>query len=80
MKVDNNPNEHKAFRLLALGHVEERRELEDAFLKEALESKAYCSCPETGCRWHGNCKCCVLLHRGAGDHIPFCFHDMLNSK
>ena len=30
-----------------------------------------CTCPETACEWHGNCKDCVALHRYKAT-IPNC--------
>ena len=29
----------------------------------ADESNMICTCPDTDCEWHGNCKDCVALHR-----------------
>lgn len=39
-----------------------------------------CSCPKTGCEWHGKCHDCVTLHRFYQDHIPFCFQHLLRDK
>ena len=39
-----------------------------------------CSCPNTLCDWHGNCKECVSLHRYHNDHIPVCLQPIINEK
>jgi len=39
-----------------------------------------CTCPETLCTWHGNCKECVALHRYYKDHIPACLQPILKDK
>lgn len=79
MIIDHNPNEREALRLLALGKVEQSHAIEDDFLREAFRA-GHCTCPEKGCRWHGNCRACVVLHRGADDHLPYCMHEMINRR
>ena len=37
------------------------------------------SCPEN-CNLHGNCVVCVQVHRGHGDHLPYCMQCMVNKK
>jgi len=39
-----------------------------------------CSCPNTLCDWHGNCKECVALHRYHNDHVPVCLQSIINDK
>jgi len=42
----------------------------------AIPSNLACTCPDTQCKWHGNCRDCVALHRyyaTVGDYmIPNC--------
>jgi len=42
----------------------------------ATPDNLICTCPDTDCEWHGNCRDCVALHRyyaTVGDYrIPNC--------
>ena len=46
----------------------------------AKELDYRCTCPNTMCDWHGNCKVCVAMHRHKGDHIPACLQPILKDK
>ena len=37
----------------------------------------YCSCPKWDCGHHGNCRDCVIVHRGHQDHVPNCMKPMI---
>ncbi|MGA3192833.1 MAG: hypothetical protein ABSD73_10040 [Candidatus Bathyarchaeia archaeon] len=39
-----------------------------------------CSCPNTKCEWHGDCKKCVAQHRYFKKHIPSCLQSVFNDK
>ena len=81
MKVDNNELEMESLRELKAGNRERSEELEDEFLRQcAMLPQGSCSCFRTDCRWHGKCWECVHLHRGGGDHIPNCFHNLVNKR
>jgi hypothetical protein len=39
-----------------------------------------CSCPNTKCEWHSDCKKCVAQHRYFKKHIPSCLQSVFNDK
>lgn len=79
--IDNHPLEQKAMALFREGRTAEAQALQEQFLAEVLASGMdYCSCPHKGCKWHGRCVECVIIHRGHGDHLPQCFYPMLNQR
>lgn len=41
--------------------------------------KDHCTC-KADCKLHGNCVECVTMHVKDGDHLPSCFHEMLNKR
>ena len=62
------------------GDDKNARKLQDRFLAEVLGAgEDHCSCP-AACKHHGNCLECVVIHRGHGDHLPYCLQAMLNSR
>jgi hypothetical protein len=70
--VDNHELERKAMELFKCGDAARASELQDEFLREILASgEDLCSCP-SGCKFHGRCIECVMIHRGHGDHLPHC--------
>jgi ABC-type dipeptide/oligopeptide/nickel transport system ATPase component len=70
--VDNHELERKAMELFKCGDAAKATALQDEFLKEILASgEDLCSCP-SGCKFHGRCIECVMIHRGHGDHLPHC--------
>ncbi len=79
MQIDGNPNMMESIRLIKAGENEKGIEIQDAFLAE-IEGKNICSCPNTSCYLHGDCKKCVAVHRGHRDHIPCCFFSMLDER
>ena len=80
MKIDNNEMEMQAMDLFRSGDLKEARKLQNQFLKDVLDSgQDHCPCPEP-CKHHGKCVECVIIHRGHGDHLPYCFADMLNKR
>ncbi len=78
--VDNHPIERRAMELFSSGDAVAAGRLQDQFLEEIMASgEDFCPCP-AGCRYHGRCVECVLIHRGHGDHLPNCFRDMVNRR
>ena len=78
MKIENHPIEIEALEAFKRGDIEEARKLEGEFVRqfrEAYAEKDHCSCQEP-CRWHGNCKECVAIHRAHQDHLPSCFEQI----
>ena len=80
MKIDYNDMEIKAFAMTSSGIKEEGEALQRKFLDEIIASgEDHCPCT-TACPHHGNCFECVQIHRGHGDHLPFCFWNMINER
>lgn len=78
--IDDNPAELEAMALFKKGESNKARKIQAAFLKEVLESgEDHCTCT-VPCRLHGRCVECVIVHRGHGDHLPNCFHAMVNRR
>ena len=78
--IDNNELEMKAMELFKTEDYDAAFKLQNQFLEEVLASKEdHCSCP-VGCAHHGKCVECVILHRGHGDHLPYCFFKMVNKR
>ena len=76
MKIDGNEKAMKSIRLFYEGKRKEAAKLDAEFRKAVLASEEdHCSC-KISCEIHGNCKECVISHRGARDHLPCCFWDM----
>ena len=66
--------------LFRQGESTSASKLQDEFLTEIKRSGLdHCTCPVT-CKFHGKCVECVTIHRGHGDHLPHCFHNMVNRK
>jgi hypothetical protein len=79
--IDDHEKEKRAMDLYKAGRSKEAGALQDEFLAEVMASgEDYCSCASTGCKFHGRCVECVILHRGHGDHLPNCFRDMVNRR
>jgi hypothetical protein len=78
--IDDHKTELKAMELFKCGKMREASAMQDKFLAEVKASgEDHCSCP-SACKFHGKCVECVTLHRGHGDHLPYCFRAMLNRK
>lgn len=78
MMIEKNPIEVAAMDAFKCGDIEEGRRLEGEFVRQFREAYAetdHCSCEEP-CRWHGNCKECVAIHRAHQDHLPHCFEKL----
>lgn len=80
MKIDGNPKEKLAHENYCNGNIDEYRRLQNEFLEEFhREEKDTCPCREA-CRYHGNCRDCVAIHRGHQAHVPNCMRPLLNDK
>ncbi len=80
MVIDDNELEIEAMALFRRGDGAAARKLQDRFLPEVFDSgEDYCPCPEA-CKHHGTCIECVTVHRGHGDHLPFCLQAMVNRR
>lgn len=78
--VDDHEMERRAMALFRSGRAAEARALQDQFLREVMASgEDLCPCPGA-CKHHGRCVECVVIHRGHGDHLPYCFRQMVNRR
>ena len=82
MVIDNNPKQIEAMKAFHRGDREEGLRLQEEFasaFREEYREKDHCSCTKA-CRYHGNCKDCVAIHRAHQEHVPNCMRPMLNRK
>ena len=82
MKIDNNPIEKAAMEQFHQGNRQEGLRLPEEFaaaFRAEFAEKDHCSC-QKACRYHGNCKECVAIHRAHQEHVPNCMRPMLNAK
>ena len=47
--------------------------------REEYKDKDHCPCKKA-CRYHGNCKECVAIHRAHQEHVPNCMRPIINAK
>lgn len=82
MKIDNNPKEIEAMQAFHRGDRQEGLRLQEEFasaFREAYKEKDHCPC-QKACRYHGNCKECVAIHRAHQEHVPNCMRPLINNK
>ena len=58
--------------------VDAKEEFAAEFRKE-YKDKDHCPCLKA-CRYHGNCKECVAIHRAHQEHVPNCMRPLINKK
>lgn len=82
MIIDNNPKEKEALEAFHRGDRKEFHHLQEEFtaeFREAYKEKDHCSC-QVACKYHGNCKECVAIHRAHQEHVPNCMFPIINQK
>lgn len=82
MKIENNLKELAAMKAFHKGNREEGLRLQEEFaaaFREEYKNKDHCPCKKA-CRYHGNCKECVAIHRAHQEHVPNCMRPLLNQK
>ncbi len=82
MKIDGNEIEKRAMQEFHRGNRAEGLRIQEEFasrFREAYAGKDHCPCTKA-CRYHGNCKECVAIHRAHQEHVPFCMRQMVNEK
>lgn len=82
MKIDGNELECAAMAAFHRGDRQEGLRLQEEFasaFREEYARKDHCPC-QKACRYHGNCKECVAIHRAHREHVPNCMRPMLNAK
>ena len=83
MQIDFNPRECEAMAAFKRGEQALGEAIQAEFIAQfkALKKEQgdHCNCP-ADCDLHGNCVICVQVHRGHGDHLPYCMQAMVNRK
>ena len=82
MMIENNPKELAAMQEFHKGNRQEGLRLQEEFaadFREEYRHRDHCPC-QKACRYHGNCKECVAIHRAHQEHVPNCMRPMLNRK
>lgn len=82
MQIEHNEKEIAAMREFHKGNRQKGLILQEEFVAEFRKeytNKDHCSCRKA-CRYHGNCKECVAIHRAHQEHVPNCMREMLNAK
>lgn len=82
MRIEGNETEKRAMEEFHRGNREKGLEIQEEFasaFRKAYEKKDHCPCKKA-CRYHGNCRECVAIHRAHGEHVPFCMQAMLNER
>lgn len=82
MKIEGNEKEIAAMEQFHKGNRAEGLRLQEDFaseFREAYKNKDHCPCKKA-CRYHGNCKECVAIHRAHQEHVPNCMRPIINKK
>lgn len=82
MKIEGNEKEIAAMKQFHQGNKVKGLRLQEEFASEfrkAYKNKDHCSCKKA-CRYHGNCKECVAIHRAHQEHVPNCMRSIINKK
>ena len=82
MIIDNNETEKRAMKEFHLCNRKEGLKIQEEFasaFRTEYAHKDHCSCTKA-CRYHGNCKECVAIHRAHQEHVPNCMRPIINKK
>ena len=82
MIIEGNQTEIEAMKEFHKGNRQRGLELQEKFaaeFREEYKEKDHCPCKKA-CRYHGNCKECVAIHRAHQEHVPNCMRTMINAK
>lgn len=82
MIIDGNEKEKAAMAEYHRGNDADCLRLQEEFVsefREAYRNRDHCPCTAS-CRYHGNCKECVAIHRAHQEHVPFCMRPLINQK
>ena len=82
MLIEGNQKELEAMEQFHKGNRREGLRLQEEFVsafREEYQEKDHCSCKKA-CRYHGNCKECVAIHRAHQEHVPNCMRPIINAK
>lgn len=82
MIIDGNEIEKAAMKEFHRGNRKEGLRIQEEFasaFREEYKEKDHCPCKKA-CRYHGNCKECVAIHRAHQEHVPNCMRPLINRK
>lgn len=82
MIIDGNEIEKAAMEQFHMGNRAEGLRIQEEFaskFRKEYKEKDHCPCKKA-CRYHGNCKECVAIHRAHEEHVPYCMQSMINKK
>lgn len=82
MIIEGNEKEKAAMAEFHKGNRPEGLRLQEEFSSEfrtEYAEKDHCPCKKA-CRYHGNCKECVAIHRAHQEHVPNCMRPIINAK
>ncbi|MDE5865638.1 MAG: LPS biosynthesis protein [Lachnospiraceae bacterium] len=82
MIIEGNQKEIDAMKEFHKGNRQRGLELQEEFVvefREEYKDKDHCSCKKA-CRYHGNCKECIAIHRAHQEHVPNCMRPIINAK
>ena len=80
MIIEGNEKEIEAMEQFHKGNRQEGLRLQEEFAAAFREKdKDHCPCKKA-CRYHGNCKECVAIHRAHQEHVPNCMRPIINAK
>ncbi len=82
MIIEGNQKELEAMKQFHKGNRKEGLRLQEEFASEfrkIYKEKDHYSC-QKACRYHGNCKECVAIHRAHQEHVPNCMRPIINKK
>lgn len=82
MKIEGNELEIAAMKEFHKGNRPEGLRLQEEFasqFRQEYAEKDHCPC-QKACRYHGNCKECVAIHRAHQEHVPNCMRPLINQK
>ena len=82
MVIEGNQTEIDAMKEFHNGNRKKGLELQEQFaaeFREEYKEKDHCPCKKA-CRYHGNCKECVAIHRAHQEHVPNCMRPIINAK
>ncbi|MGI6069371.1 MAG: LPS biosynthesis protein [Blautia sp.] len=82
MQIDGNEIEKEAMKAFHSGDRAKGLKIQEEFasaFREEYKDKDHCSCKKA-CRYHGNCKECVAIHRAHQEHVPNCMRPLINQK
>ncbi len=82
MIIEGNQKELDAMEQFHKGNRKEGLRLQEEFasaFRREYKEKDHCPC-QKACRYHGNCKECVAIHRAHQEHVPNCMRGLLNRR